>query len=404
MVLLLLCGCAGTANVHSLTENDNDYGASDTEISLLNKSAEAHKTLENKGMILTDGEVNAFVRQTGARIMPPLYGTNVNIQFYVLKDSTVNAMAFPNGNIYINVGLLAKLGNESQLAHILAHEVAHVVQRHSLKSAINRSSTMIAAHITDLLLFGTSIGYLPYIGSLSGFSQDQELEADKLALQYMSDANYDVNESVKVFKILQSVSAIDSIKGSIYSSHPTNQLRITQSQNLIRQQYANGTNASLDEAQFKLVSRHLERLNLRLQLTSKKYQMTIDGADKAIANHSDDPWIWYYKAEAYRLSAKYPKSAARERYWIKGNGKSIEEYEQEIQAQSQELLNNAIDALSQGEQRVGDIPQYHRCRGLIAYQSGDLELARKELTKYLDSDSELKDRLFIERQLQKIGG
>lgn len=132
--------------------------------------------------------------------------------------------------------------------------------------------------------------------------------------------------------------------------------------------------------------------------------MTIDGADKAIANNSDDPWIWYYKAEAYRLSAKYPKSAARERYWIKGNSQSIEEYEQEIQAQSPELLSKAADALSQGEQRVGDIPQFHRCRGLIAYQTGDLELARKELTKYLESGSELKDRLFIERQLQKMGG
>lgn len=404
MALLFLYGCAGTANVHSLTENDHDYGASETEISLLNKSTEAHKMLESKGMILTDGEVNDFVRQTGARIMPPLHGTNVNIQFYVLKDSTVNAMAFPNGNIYINVGLLAKLQNESQLAHILAHEVAHVVQRHSLKSAINRSSTMIAAHITDLLLFGTSIGYLPYIGSLSGFSQEQELEADKLALQYMSGANYDVKESVNVFKMLQSISAIDTIQGSIYSSHPTNQLRITRSQDLIQQQYVDRPSGSFDVAQFKLVNRHLERLNLRLQLTSKKYQMTIDGADKAIANNSDDPWIWYYKAEAYRLSAKYPKSAARERYWIKGNSQSIEEYEQEIQAQSPELLSKAADALSQGEQRVGDIPQFHRCRGLIAYQTGDLELARKELTKYLESGSELKDRLFIERQLQKMGG
>jgi predicted Zn-dependent protease len=403
--LLLLYGCAGTAsNLQPLTESSHDYGLTEAENSLLNKSVAAHQELESKGLILTDEAVNEFVRQTGTRVTPVVYGNNINIRFYVLKDSTVNAMAFPNGNIYINVGLLARLENESQLAHVLSHEVAHVVQRHSLKGAVNRSSTIVAAHITDLLLFGTSIGYLPYLSSLSGFSQEQELEADKYALQYMYGSHYNVEESINVFKTLQETSAVETIKGSIYSSHPTNKLRIEQSEELIQKQYAIHANASSGDNQFKLVRRNIERLNLQLQLTSKKYQMTIDNADKVIAGNTDDPWIWYYKAEAYRLMAKYPKSAAHERAWMKGNGQSIENYEQEILAQVSELLGKARETLAEGVQRAGDIPQFHRCRGLIAYDAGDMALAREELNEYLNSGLEIKDRLFIERQLQKTGG
>lgn len=405
LLFVLLYGCAGTAgNVQPLTENSHDYGATETELSLLSKSTAAHQELEKKGLILSDEFINEFVRQTGARITPGIYGEQIKIQFYVLKDSTVNAMAFPNGNIYINVGLLARLHNEAQLAHVLSHEVAHVVQRHSLKRAVNRSSTIVAAHITDLLLFGTSIGYLPYLSSLSGFSQEQELESDQYALKYMYNASYDTAESVNVFKILQETSAAESIKGSIYSSHPTNKLRIQQSEELIQQQYSTQAHALQDQEQFLRVQRAIERLNLELQLTSRKYQMTIQGAERAIANNSNDPWIWYYKAEAYRLMAKNPKSAALERAWIKGESQSAEKYEQEIQAQTQELLNKASETLAEGVRLAGNIPQFHRCRGLIAYDLADMAVAKEELTKYLQSGSDLKDKLFIERQLKKLGG
>ena len=91
-----------------------------------------------------------------------------------IYDSTeLNAFALPNGSIYFNIGLLARIENEAQLATILAHEAAHFIEKHSFRQRV--SSKNYAAFAVS----GIPFSRLVAVSSISGFSQDLEREADK---------------------------------------------------------------------------------------------------------------------------------------------------------------------------------------------------------------------------------
>ena len=403
----LLAGCAGVSGpIQSLTDSDHQYGSSEQEQRLIAQADAAHQELLGRGLLYRQNTVNDYISRVGHSVTPAIVGDAVKIHFYVLKDPAVNAMAFPNGNVYINVGLLARLENEAQLAHVLSHEVAHVVQRHSLKGSYSRQNTIVAAHITDLLMFGTSIAYLPFIHGLSVYSQEQELEADKYALEYMRGANYDVRQSQEVFRVIQETKAVESVPGSIYASHPTHQQRIDKAKEWIATLYSTqGSQGFVGVETYQSVRQQVTRLNLQLKLNEKQFQLTIEAVDKALQHAMNDPWLWYYKGEAYRLMAEQPKSAAREYIWLNGKQPGdAEEVLQQFTASKGENLQQAAQIFRDALSRAGELPQLHRGLGLVAFVEGDNSSAVQELHRYLEGEPQAKDKLYIEHILQDLGG
>ena len=81
---------------------------------------------------LADESANAYLRRVGKSLIPrDLELERVSWKFRALRDPQPNAFALPNGSIYVTTGLLTLIDNESQLAAILAHELTHVMRRHT---------------------------------------------------------------------------------------------------------------------------------------------------------------------------------------------------------------------------------------------------------------------------------
>jgi len=133
------------------------YGQTEEEKRLLARAKELDQELDRKGMLLETPALLNYVRSIGQPLVPKEAAGIVDFKFHILRSPVVNAFALPNGSIYLSVGLLARLENEAELAQVMGHEIAHVVLRHGLKVYETNRANIVAAHIADLFLFGTSI-------------------------------------------------------------------------------------------------------------------------------------------------------------------------------------------------------------------------------------------------------
>lgn len=162
-----------------------------------------------------DEQIVDYVRRLAERIARHS-DLRVPLQVTVLQSEEVNAFALPGGFIFVNTGLLKKTEHESELAGVLAHEMAHVAARHSrrLMGKANIANILFqAAQVAALILTGgaSTLGgyYLLQYGfyglgmvldlSLLGVSREYELEADILGTQYLWHAHYDVKGFIDFF-------------------------------------------------------------------------------------------------------------------------------------------------------------------------------------------------------------
>jgi predicted Zn-dependent protease len=162
----------------------------------------------------------------------------------VLNDDEINAFALPGGYVYITRGILALADNEAEVAGVLAHEIGHVVARHTAQ----RYSQAMTANLglTILGVLGSAYGVPRGVGDLASFgaqaylqsfSREQELEADMLGVRYMTRVGYDPNALTSFFRKLQAHTRLKAAEAgktdggdghNIMSTHPRTADRITQ--------------------------------------------------------------------------------------------------------------------------------------------------------------------------------
>jgi predicted Zn-dependent protease len=169
-----------------------------------------------------DPKVERYVSDVGNRVLATSHlrrpgaqeqFRNTPVTFGVLDSPIINAMALPGGYIYVTRGMLAHLNNEDQLATVLAHEIGHVTARHAARQAwqqqIGQGLLMGGALLgqglglpaQDLLSLGGMAAQLIFLR----YSREDELEADKLGVEYASAARYDASEVIPFFRILERI-------------------------------------------------------------------------------------------------------------------------------------------------------------------------------------------------------
>ena len=224
--------------------------------------------------------VNEYVNRVGQNLVRNS-DAQVPFSIKVIDSDTINAFALPGGFFYVNSGLLLHADEESELAGVMAHEIAHVCARHGTKNATKSQLVQIGAMAAAIFIPYTWAGYALYQGmnfmiplTFLKFSRDAEREADYLGLQYMYKAGYDPNSFVSFF---EKVEALEKKQpGSIpkvFSSHPPTPDRIEAIQKEIatilpaREQYIVTT------SEFDVVKR-------RLQLIENNIKVKNSGTDK----------------------------------------------------------------------------------------------------------------------------
>ena len=143
--------------------------------------------------VYRDKELTAYFERVGNRVAKESSRPDLKYHFTILNDDTVNAFAVPGGFVYITRGLLMHLNSESELAAVLGHEIAHITEKHALRSQ-GRGKLLGAATIVTAILTGTpgvqQIGNLFSDVLLKGYSREFELEADEVGALYMAKAGY----------------------------------------------------------------------------------------------------------------------------------------------------------------------------------------------------------------------
>jgi beta-barrel assembly-enhancing protease len=229
MVAVALLSYYGYREVNPVTGEKQSVGLSqEQEITLGLQSAP--EMAREMGGLDPDPSVQADVEAVGQRVVAQSVAarTPYKFQFRVLADrDTVNAFALPGGPIFITRGLLRGLENEAQLAGVLGHEVGHVVARHSseqiAKSQLAQTlAGAVGVAASDEQGRGQQAAQMAaLVGQLAQlrYGRQDELQADALGVDLMSDASYDPRALGEVMAILARAGG-GSRTPQFLSSHP----------------------------------------------------------------------------------------------------------------------------------------------------------------------------------------
>jgi beta-barrel assembly-enhancing protease len=200
--------------------------------------------LRETGRILEDPETHEYLQSLGLRLSSMAHDGNRSFSFFLVNDPTINAFALPGGFIGIHSGLLLDTRNESELAGVYAHEIAHVTQRHlarQLGIQKQMQTPMMIAMAAAILLarsrpdLATGAMMAAQGGAVQtqlAYSRDFEREADRLGFQTLTAAGFDVRAMGSFFEKMQRYARIhDSGQVPTYlRSHPVTTERITDAQ------------------------------------------------------------------------------------------------------------------------------------------------------------------------------
>jgi predicted Zn-dependent protease len=163
--------------------------------------------IRNTGLILTDPESSQYAQDIGHSISSHAEEGQHHFYYFVVRDPVVNAFAVPGGFVAINSGLILATRNENELAGVLAHETAHVTQRHIVRQLLDQSHAGLlttAAMLAAILLGATAGRGSPDAieGAILGaegaaiqhqinYTRASEFEADRIGISTMASAGYD---------------------------------------------------------------------------------------------------------------------------------------------------------------------------------------------------------------------
>ena len=198
------------------------------------------RQLREQGIVLEDPEVAEYVALLGQRIASQAHEGEHRFEFFVVNEDAINAFALPGGYVGINSGLITATRNESELAGVLAHEVAHVTQKHIARriAGTGRTSMLATAAVLAAILLGAGGDVVPAaIMSAQGlaiqeqinYTRANEYEADRVGMQYLARAGFDPMGMSSFFEVLSRDAAMPGTRLPEYiQTHPLTTTRIAE--------------------------------------------------------------------------------------------------------------------------------------------------------------------------------
>lgn len=322
-----------------------------------------------RGQVLPSAEYTRRLNEVMTRLYPEFAGA---ISVRVTRDTLPNAMALPNGDVYVSLGLLARLENEAQIAMVLGHEGAHFVQRHGYR---NRQNMLTAGTITNVLGLAVGIGgalggQILLVGGAAGHGRDMEREADRIGFERAQRLGVGKRDAVRAFEVLR-----DYVKhaelpegGFLFSSHPKLEERI---ETLTA---ATGFEVSSLPSSPEFVELHkaLRLTWLPLELSSGRHKAMVAALEDEAIRANMPPESLLYLSEAYRLRD---------------------------QAGDAERADKALD---EAAQRASAYPPVARSLGQRAMRWGHRDEAIKQFNEYLRLAPSASDRGFVESYLKQL--
>jgi predicted Zn-dependent protease len=225
---------------------------------------EAQRQIKAKVPQLSDATVVSYVQSLGRRLTPHAGGPRYPYSMFVANYREINAFALPGGPVWINRGTIAAAQNEAQVVSVLAHEIAHISQRHA---ADQLTKNLVANGLLGLLgaMLGNDGGARTAQiaaqalagGYMLKFSRDDEREADRVGARIMRQAGWDPREMIGFMELLRRQQGRDPSSVEVFvSSHPGPAERAQ----LLRSEIRGAPGGRKDSDRFREVRARLKRL------------------------------------------------------------------------------------------------------------------------------------------------
>ncbi len=224
--------------------------------------------IERQVKLIDDPTINEYVNRVGQNLVRNS-DAKVPFTIKVVESDEINAFALPGGFFYVNTGLILAADDESELAGVMAHEIAHVAARHGTEQA-SKAELINFASIPLIFMGGVggfalrqAAGFLIPMQFLQ-FSRKDEAEADYLGLQYLYNTGYDPGAAVSFFEKLQAKeSAKPGTVSKMFSTHPPTGDRIEMSKKNIEKILPDKDRYVVTTSEFNQIKMQLAQLENR---------------------------------------------------------------------------------------------------------------------------------------------
>lgn len=236
LALTMLLPPAWATNLPDLGESSRQYLSDKEERDL---ARAIMRDIYASPLLLSDPEIETYLNNLGAKLASESSRSGRSFTFFAVRDPSINAFALPGGYIGVHTGLIQTAENESELAGVLAHEIAHVTQEHlsRMLAAQDKSYLPTLAAIAVAILAARSNAN---IGSAAiataqavslqnqlNFTREHEREADRVGLETLTSAGFDPGGLSSFFNRLQRANRLYDTNAPDYlRTHPLNSQRI----------------------------------------------------------------------------------------------------------------------------------------------------------------------------------
>ena len=220
-------------------------------------------------------------------------GLNAPMGIVIINDKQINAFAVPSGLIGINVGLLDKAKSLDEIVSVVAHEIAHVSQRHyqhrndeKTKQLLMQAGGLLAGVAASKVGDGDAAAAV-MLGSqamsanaAASYSRGQEREADRIGMQIMNQAGYDVNAMPSFFATLDQQNPVKSntLIPSFILSHPLTADRISEARARVAT-YKRDSQANMASNRYQSIQQQRAQLFEQIQWRARYYGYLVNKAD-----------------------------------------------------------------------------------------------------------------------------
>lgn len=227
--------------------------------------------LRREGIVHDDAEIADWLNRFAAALTAQPDARGFSFEFFLVRDTSLNAFALPGGFIGVHTGLVQAAQAESELAAVLAHEIGHVTQRHIARMLSNQRQSsvfLIAAVVLAALAARSNPQAVPGIALLGAgaqqdamlaFSRDAEREADRVGIELLRGAGFDANGMAAFFGRLQAANRLMESSAPAYvRTHPLTTERMADMQARVREtryrQRADGVDFRLVRAKLRALA------------------------------------------------------------------------------------------------------------------------------------------------------
>lgn len=247
-LLVVICSAGLMLSTAAANVNLPDFGEpADRTLSPAEEAdigARIEAQLHAAGLILEDHQLTEYITRLGARLAAHGGSAPSGFKFFIIRDDSINAFALPGGYIGIHTGLMKASTNESELAGVVAHEEAHVTQRHIARqlqgsagwnlatAALVVAAALAGATDPDLIQAALGIGLASVQQRQINHTRSHELEADRLGIRTLAEAGYDPRGMATFFERLhQQTRLYGNRLPEILLTHPVSATRVSEALN-----------------------------------------------------------------------------------------------------------------------------------------------------------------------------